>query len=206
MRQISDIKRLNKIEKEIEIHARKTLKVPMNAHSLLLSTGTFELPAVHKSGQNSPKHVNNNTSGVGPTSQLEPSASRALDEKLLIASVSLAPNATHAPHANHVNDILFSTRVGGSSKDFEEDEAGEEGERQPLFDAVEEGRRPRTSPHAIRGAPKADLNCSGSDCDISWIVLLVLILALCFAIPLIYVIYIAEHPEQFHHNESVNAG
>lgn len=38
-----------------------------------------------------------------------------------------------------------------------------------------------------------DLSCSGSDCDISWTVLLVCILALCFAIPLIYVLYIAEH-------------
>lgn len=39
----------------------------------------------------------------------------------------------------------------------------------------------------------ADLSCSGSDCDMSWICLFICILALCFAIPLIYVVYIAEH-------------
>lgn len=189
---------MNKIEKEIEIHARKTLKVPMNAHSLLLSTGTLELPAVHKSGQNSPKHAN----------QLQPNDSRALDEKLLIASVSLSPSdpSTSTSRKDSINDMIFSSKLDERKyKDVNRDESFTDDERQPLFDddAIEEGRRLNTSPHAIRGAPRADLDCSGSDCDISWIVLLVIILALCFAIPLIYVIYIAEHPEQFHHNDSV---
>lgn len=51
-------------------------------------------------------------------------------------------------------------------------------------------------PRVIRASHKADFTCNGSDCDISWICLLICILALCFIIPLIYVLYIAEthHP------------
>lgn len=202
---------MNKIEKEIEIHARKTLKVPMNAHSILLSTGTLELPTVHKSGQNSPTHANNNTTNiVGISNPLQSDDSRKLDEKLLIASVSLSGSnpSSSTSHISNINDIIFLSNAEKQQRQGNENNLtdDDDDERQPLFndDAIEEGRRLRTSPHAIRGAPKADLNCSGSDCDISWIVLLVGILALCFAIPLIYVIYIAEHPEQFHHNDSVS--
>lgn len=57
-------------------------------------------------------------------------------------------------------------------------------------------------PRSIRVSRKADLSCSGSDCDMSWICLFICILALCFAIPLIYVIYIAEHPDKYRHAES----
>lgn len=44
------------------------------------------------------------------------------------------------------------------------------------------------------------LSCSGSDCDMSWACLFICILALCFAIPLIYVFYIAEHLNEYHHH------
>lgn len=47
------------------------------------------------------------------------------------------------------------------------------------------------------------LSCSGSDCDISWICLFICILALCFAIPLIYVFYIAEHLSEFQHGTEI---
>lgn len=51
--------------------------------------------------------------------------------------------------------------------------------------------------HRIRGPSLRTIDWSGSDCDMSWICLFVVILALCFVIPLIYVVYIAEHA---HHN------
>ncbi|KAL3288771.1 hypothetical protein HHI36_003205 [Cryptolaemus montrouzieri] len=42
------------------------------------------------------------------------------------------------------------------------------------------------------------LNCSGIDGDISLIGLLVCIVVMIFAVPLIYVFYVAEHPEEYH--------
>lgn len=53
-------------------------------------------------------------------------------------------------------------------------------------------RQPRPI-QAAGGLRAQDLSCSGSDCDISWLCLFVCILAMCFAIPLIYVFWIAEH-------------
>lgn len=210
--QISDIKRLNKIEKEIEIHARNTLKVPINAHTLLLSTGNVDaLPIVHKSGQSSPKHIasNSNINSISNAShdnhQLLPNERLELDEKLLIASVSLSapPNGNDplATSATIINTSQPSTSNGHIHHVRKYTDHATSDERDaffndPLLAHLDSG------PHVIRGAPKNDLSCSGSDCDISWICLLVCILALCFAIPLIYVIYIAEHPEKFNHTES----
>lgn len=54
-----------------------------------------------------------------------------------------------------------------------------------------------SQPHVIRGKRSLQgvvFSGSGSDLDMSWVCLFICILALCFAIPLIYVVYIAEHP------------
>lgn len=200
--QISDIKRLNKIEKEIEIHARNTLKVPINAHTLLLSTSnTDALPIVHKSGQSSPKHINSYPNNSSSTSncntsynnhQLLPNDRLKLDEKLLIASVSLATSDGAATGSDQLATAMNTSQPTATNglihvRKYTDRETNEERAayfNDPLLAHLD------SSPHVIRGAPKNDLSCSGSDCDISWICLLVCILALCFAIPLIYVIYI----------------
>lgn len=207
--QISDLKRLNKIEKEIEIHARKTLKVPANAQSILLTTHD-ELPSVHKSGQSSPKVFNTSQNHVLSSNKLQ------LDEKLLVASVSLSGGPSSQTNSRlpeltedqSINDIIFKSAMAGKEHEFD----GSESESlridhdvtitQPLLSDDQPNRNfAAVGPHSIRGAPRSDLSCSGSDCDISWIFLLIFILGLCFAIPLIYVFYIAEHPNLFHHNE-----
>jgi hypothetical protein len=46
----------------------------------------------------------------------------------------------------------------------------------------------------------ADVTWSGADGDISLKALILCIVIIIFAVPLIYVFYIAEHPEQYHHN------
>lgn len=247
--QISDLKRLNKIEKEIEIHARKTIKVPINAHTILLNTANFdELPIVHKSGQSSPHHGGEPSAiytsgssskdlGILTTTttiasqqqqphhlqqqhqQLYPPQNshypnhnhqlpnKILDEKLLVASVSLAANNINRTKNGGAN---IGNRLDGPDNIDDDDEFSF---TDPLIgpslnsDACELYTTATTAtgdpdfqrgPHAIRGTPRSEFACSGSDCDISWICLLIFILALCFAIPLIYIIYIAEHPEQFH--------
>ncbi|XP_055311042.1 lysM and putative peptidoglycan-binding domain-containing protein 4 [Sitodiplosis mosellana] len=222
---ISDLKRLNKIEKEIEIHARKTIKVPVNAHTILLHTTNFdELPTVHKSGQNSPNHPGdlnhsskNNHSTTDTSLQLP---NNILDEKLLVASVSLASSSSgidrdkngNNAHSSSVRDsyrtILAKESRATAHGDTDPNDEDDFNFTDPLITPLAESSALYTEdtlqsgPHAIRGAPRSEFSCSGSDCDISWICLLIFILALCFAIPLIYVIYIAEHPDQFHHKEA----
>lgn len=220
--QISDLKRLNKIEKEIEIHARKTIKVPVNAHTILLNTAkTDELPMVHKSGQNSPKHLNNelnkeNFTLNGATHiQPLPNNINGLNEKLLVASVSLvSSNNLNEPNCStsnqfstndriQINDLIMKSDIltrQQYQKDhrIQDDNDEESVFTDPLLSSdIDEYSTLRSGPHVIRGTPRNKYTFSGSDCDIPWICLLIFILALCFAIPLIYVIYIAEHPDKF---------
>lgn len=185
---------MNKIEKEVEIHARKTIKVPANAYSILLNTSD-DLPTVHTSGQSSPKSVNHHGSISAHHNPLL--AGNGLDEKLLVASVTMAtPNS--ASSGNSINDIILNSAMALKEHGVELDDALDGDDESPHRALLTDGGS-HSIPHAIRGAPKTDLTCSGSDCDISWICLLVFILALCFAIPLIYIFYIAEHPDKFHH-------
>lgn len=220
--QISDLKRLNKIEKEIEIHARKTIKVPVNAHTILLNTTkTDELPMVHKSGQNSPKHLNNELNKenftINGASHIQPLPNNinGLNEKLLVASVSLASssnfnepicstsNQFSTTDRTQINDLIMKSDIltrQQYQKDhrIQDDNDEESVFTDPLLQSdIDEYSTIRSGPHVIRGAPPNKYTFSGSDCDISWICLLIFILALCFAIPLIYVIYIAEHPDKF---------
>lgn len=115
--QIADIKRLNKIDKENEIFARKVIKVPVTAHSIILET----LPSVHRSGQNSPKHQpeqNGSTSSNG-NGILK---SDSLQEKLLVASVvSSGPETKESS----INDIILNSKI---KSDTYKDGCDEEGE------------------------------------------------------------------------------
>jgi len=184
---VAELKRLNKIEKEYEIHARKVIKVPVTPHSLLLENQ----PIVHRSGQSSPQHGETNKENLSKPE---------FNEKLLVAAVSLSTEPSineiilNTPIASNHYEDHHPTTIHGHSNTIED----------PLLgDASNEynGIGSRTRPHSISGQNMdlRDLSCSGSDCDISWIFLLLCILVLCFAIPLIYVFYIAEHEEIHRH-------
>lgn len=185
--QVAELKRLNKIEKEYEIHARKIIKVPVTPHSLLLENQ----PLVHRSGQSSPKHGQNNNVTVA-------------NESLLAAAVNLSTEPS-------INDIILNTPIASNHY---EDKTASTSEHlsaidDPLLgDASNEygGVDSRSRPHSISGQniDFRDFSCSGSDCDISWIFLLICILVLCVAIPLIYVFYIAEQEEIHRHHDIIN--
>lgn len=166
--------------------------MPITPHSVLLET----LPKVHSSGNSSPKSVPSITPSA--TSVLATQAN--LDEKLIVAAVSSA-----SYKEDTLNQIVLNARSEthtdfgdpqeGSSKSYRDDDSSS---RQPLLSGEYDERLPQPRPVRL---PASDFSCNGSDCDISWICLLVCILALCFAIPLIYVFYVAEHPEKYHHNQ-----
>lgn len=59
-------------------------------------------------------------------------------------------------------------------------------------------------PHRPTSDPISKLSCSGSDWDISYPALIVCIVLVIFAIPLIYVFYIAEHPELYVNRTDTN--
>lgn len=49
------------------------------------------------------------------------------------------------------------------------------------------------------------LSCSGADGDIPWIALIICVVIVIFAIPIIYIVYIAEHFSEYHHNHSLSS-
>lgn len=148
---VADVKRLNKIDKDNEIFARKTLRIPITPHNILLDTSS--LPSVHKSGTNSPKHMPQSQNGA---TALDPQ----LNEKLIVASVA---------NSEYVNDVILNSRVT----------------LQAYTDDVTADEQPQ--PTVILAKPRMDFSFNGSDCDMNWVCLFFCILALCFAIPLIYV-------------------
>lgn len=223
---VADIKRLNKIDKENEIHARKVIKIPVTVHNVLLDN----FPTVHKSGNNSPKpdqkSSNNGSrdSGSGLSSIVRnplEDAEAMLSEKLLVASVNSSgpenPSTSRAAASNSANIALSSKH---KSRDYTD-----EGEKiiflflllcnykscssflylanntddisAPLITDILDDSTNVPQLHRIRGPSLRAMDWSGSDCDMSWVCLFVVILALCFVIPLVYVFYIAEHA---HHN------
>uniref|UniRef100_A0A336M6C2 CSON010861 protein n=1 Tax=Culicoides sonorensis TaxID=179676 RepID=A0A336M6C2_CULSO len=173
---VADLKRLNKIDKDNEIFAHKILKIPLTPHNILLDTN---LPSVHKSGNSSPKA--HGSSDTGKSDQFSILSNESLEEKLIVASIS---NTTYkdqeVPIVKTENDFEINHDVPDSSD--------------PLLSV-------RRQPKVVLAKPKVDFSFNGSDCDMNWMCLFVCILALCFAIPLIYVYFIYEekvHPEHHH--------
>ena len=104
LQQVADIKRLNKIDKDNEIYARKFVKIPVTPHSILLET----LPTVHKSGSNSPSQSEHESFETNIMRNPLKDANLMLGEKLMIASVNAAGNI-NIETIDSNNSVLAST-------------------------------------------------------------------------------------------------
>ncbi|XP_055374533.1 lysM and putative peptidoglycan-binding domain-containing protein 3 [Condylostylus longicornis] len=181
---VAEIKRLNKIDKDNEIYARKIIKVPITPHSILLET----LPAGENNTlifKDADEFFNNND----VVDSLREEAKK-LNEKFYDSGTSVDSSQ------KTINAIVLNSRL---RRNLYSDRQDEQDTSNSLADSFEDNL---PQPRMIRGPTNVIFDCSGSDCDMSWICLFVLILALCFAIPLIYIVYIAEHYEKFHHNST----
>lgn len=127
---VADIKRLNKIDKDNEIHARKIIKIPITVHNVLLEN----FPIVHKSGNNSPKFEQkscNNDSRDSDTAlnsiirnPLE-DAEAMLSERLMVASVNSSgvENAKHtALTTEHsINSKALNSRIASGAHEYSDE-------------------------------------------------------------------------------------
>ncbi|KAH8307597.1 hypothetical protein KR044_004760, partial [Drosophila immigrans] len=182
---VADIKRLNKIDRENEIHARRIIRIPVTVHNVLLgSSDPDALPAIHRSGNNSPRH-NLDKELTIERNPLE-EARLMLDERLLVAAVN-ASGATE--DAKQFYDGSLDNNEGIGEQTLDDNTA-------LLDDMLVDRHAPRL--RQIPGPSLRAIDWSGSDCDMSWICLLIFILGLCVVIPLVYVIYLAEHPHHTH--------
>ncbi|EFA06411.1 lysM and putative peptidoglycan-binding domain-containing protein 3 [Tribolium castaneum] len=113
----------------------------------------------------------------GRSSPNDPSASGQVDTDQLTTSLK----------ETEVNQIIFNSSLAQKSHDVTE-ESGDDEEVHLL-------------PHSPLEEPAVTkIDCSGVDGDISIKALVLCIVIVIFAVPLIYVFYVAEHPKQHHHN------
>lgn len=169
---------MNKIDKDFEIVAHKTLKIPITPHNVLLDT----LPAVHKSsGNNSPNQIGASHYNLNAPVVLK----HELEEKLIVASVNSSGYFSSLPDISKFEDYPR----GESDPSVTESS-------DPLLGGTE-----RPLPNIILARPRNDFTFDGSDCDMNWICLLIVILALCIVIPFVYVFFAKhQHDEMAHHN------
>lgn len=168
--QISELKRLNNIHKENEIYAKRTIKVPARA---------FTMALVHISGNSSPTEKN---------SPMKKEVDVLLENKLsnkLLELTEVPPNQTD------FNALIFNSNIASKACDNISEE---------LIEEDEEEIRLLPKETIIKEPEFSRISCSGADADISWIALIVCIVVVVFAVPVIYVFYIAEHPDQYLHH------
>ncbi|KAK5647439.1 hypothetical protein RI129_002331 [Pyrocoelia pectoralis] len=171
---IAELKRLNNIHRENEIFAKNIIKVPARPFS-------FSLACVHTSGTSSPKEE---TDGAGIDTDI---LNLQLSRELLNIPKSSVKNGTVV-----VNDIIFNSSVKPIDKNCD---------NSPITE-VHLHEEVRLLPQSVPTDETilSKLTCSGADAGISWIALIVCVIILIVAFPLIYVLYIAEHPDQYYHS------
>lgn len=197
--QVSTIMRANNILRENEIFAKRVLKIPVTAYSLL----TEGLPLVHTSGHNSPTRSNSATNTGDNKENIPLVTDKNFQQKLIVASVNASeiklPKYSNASllHGNNVfpssskdlNNVPRSIPIDQqttNSIDLDNNST-------PLL--IEQ----RPQPQTVESTLITEFTTRGADFGIKWVHLIGCALMMAFIIPLIYVVYIAEHRDKFHH-------
>lgn len=163
------MKRINKIHKENEIHARRFVKVPVQPFSLL--TETFEQSRSSQTDQSEVTIPGPNEEAVG--AQRDSSS-----------DLTGSPNITELPGAEINTIILNSVCEPLSSYNSNNSLEISSSECDQLLTSAET--------NSINSHLTDTFKCSGDDCGLSWTQLLGFSLLLGFAGPIIYILYIAE--------------
>lgn len=164
---VAQIKQANNILRENEVFALRKVRIPVSAFSSLRD----EVPAVHSAHLNSKK-----------------------------TSESICMEDDTVPVGSLVTETDWDVRGPNQS---------DEELRDPLLTPIPQPRLPLvdlsssepldldlSKPIVQEKRSEGMLQCSGADCGISWIALLVCTLVLGFAGPLIYIFFLYEHEQE----------
>ena len=166
---ISELKRINKIHKENEIHARRFIKVPIQPFSLL--TETLEQS---RSGQTDQSEV----TIPGPNEEA------VSTQRGSLLDLKRSSNLTELPGTEINTIILNSVCEPLSSYNSNNSLEIANSECDQLLTSAESNSNNSHLTDTFK--------CSGDDCGLSWTQLLGFSLLLGFAGPIIYILYIAE--------------
>lgn len=166
---ISELKRINKIDKENEIYAKPYIKVPVQPFSILTEA--------------SPEN-NQGDNAVVTSEQCQKEAPARLEEQL----IDLAATSTSTDSSNtEINTIILNSVCEPLSS---YNSANTPEISQTEHDALL-GDNENTE--AAASCETDMFKCSGDNWGLSWTQLLVFSLLLSFAGPIIYILYIAEY-------------
>lgn len=165
---ISELKRINKIDKENEIYAKSYIKVPVQPFSILTET----LP------ENQDKNINI----ISAESQQKLSAKK--EEQLIdFGTISTTESSTTEINTIILNSVCEPLSSYNSANSFEVPHT----EHDRLLDDTENTEIEESCETNI-------FKCSGDNWGLSWMQLLVFSLLLSFAGPIIiYILYVAEY-------------
>ncbi|XP_011876188.1 PREDICTED: lysM and putative peptidoglycan-binding domain-containing protein 4 isoform X1 [Vollenhovia emeryi] len=163
---ISELKRINKIDKENEIYAKPYIKVPVQPFSIL----TEASPESH---------------GDNATSEQRQGEAPAVVEEQLI-DLGASSTSTESSNAEINAIILNSVCEPLSTYNSANIPETPHSEHDALLDGTENAE-------AAESCETDMFKCSGDNWGLSWTQLLVFSLLLSFAGPIIYILYIAEY-------------
>lgn len=171
---ISELKRINRIHKENEIYARRSIKVPVQPFSIL----TENLDQAPGAG-------NENTDSTIPT---ESSVNTRLQPLINLVDVPVPPDLPKT----EINNIILNSVC--------EPLASYKSNNLPEVSYTECDQLLSTTDSEVTESHLTDtFKCSGDDCGLSWTQLLGVSLLLGFAGPIIYILYIAEYSIKGNH-------
>lgn len=168
------MKRINSIHKENEIFARRTLKVPIQPFSVLTETEKLI-------------DIEDEPAALHPSSSANFSSS---SNKQLIINLPRSDSTLKGFTSKEESDIntLILNSVCEPVNKFTGPDLDIDDECNELLPG---GTRDSTPEAQVINS----LRCSGADWGLSFLHLLLLILLLAIVLPIIYIFYIAEHPQ-----------
>lgn len=191
--------RANNILRENEIFAKRVLKIPVTAYSLL----TEGLPLVHTSGHNSPTRSNGASNTEDNKENIPLVTDNDFQQKLIVASVNASE--IKLPKYSNASSLHGDNVFPSTSKDFNNVSRSIPIDQQISNDInLDNNSTPllidqRPHPQTVESTVITEFTTKGADFGIKWIHLIGCALMMAFIIPLIYVFYIAEHPEKYEH-------
>ncbi|XP_044745396.1 lysM and putative peptidoglycan-binding domain-containing protein 3 isoform X2 [Coccinella septempunctata] len=150
----------------------------------IYARNTIKVPVKPFSEALAPVHISGSTTPENKLIDIESPKINVIDLNLKIEEKSATPKP-------EVNEIIFNSQIAQKSTDANLDEVD-------VIDDEQVQLLPTKSSDFVGTL----LNCNGTDGDISFVGLIIFIVVLIFAVPLIYVFYIAEHLENYHHHQT----
>ncbi|OWR41245.1 lysM and putative peptidoglycan-binding domain-containing protein 3 [Danaus plexippus plexippus] len=179
---ISELKRINNIHKDNEIHARRTIKVPVTPYSVL----TELIPA-----QQTPEPTPSTSSHISTSLNMNNLLQDPVQNRLLPTNLDTSPKKIESKDGDYsidCNTVVLNSTLTPLVVPYTDSEQNE---------SISEDTKllPNKQKVPVEAVVVKELTSHGADFGLKWFHLLCFVLVLGFAAPLIYVMFYLDKPE-----------